>query len=48
MNLFSDFLASIRTGAQPAMRLERAGDDQRLMDQIIASAPDVTIPVEAR
>ena len=46
--MYRDFLASIRTGAPPEMRLERARDDQRLMDQIIASAPDVTTPVEAR
>lgn len=46
--MYRDFLASIRTGAPPEMRLERASDDQRLMDQILASAQRVGTTVEAR
>jgi UDP-N-acetylglucosamine 3-dehydrogenase len=34
--MYSDFVASIRGGRQPEMSLERAIDDQRLMDQIYA------------
>jgi predicted dehydrogenase len=32
--MYRDFVQSIRTGRQPQMSLERAIDDQRLMDQI--------------
>ena len=35
--MYRDFLRSIRDGRQPEMSLERAMDDQRLMDQIYAS-----------
>lgn len=35
--MYRDFARSIRTGRQPEMSLERAMDDQRLMDQIYAS-----------
>jgi predicted dehydrogenase len=35
--MYRDFLESIRTGRSPEMSLERAIDDQRLMDQIYAS-----------
>jgi len=34
--MYRDFLQAIRTGGQPEMSLERAMDDQRLMDQIYA------------
>ena len=37
--MYRDFLGAIRTGRVPEMSLERAMDDQRLMDQIYASAP---------
>jgi predicted dehydrogenase len=36
--MYRDFVRAIRTGAPPQMSLERAIDDQRLMDQIQASA----------
>jgi predicted dehydrogenase len=35
--MYRDFLAAIRTGATPEMSLERAVEDQRLMDQVYAS-----------
>jgi UDP-N-acetylglucosamine 3-dehydrogenase len=35
--MYRDFLRAIRTGAAPEMSLERAMDDQRLMDQVYAS-----------
>lgn len=35
--MYCDFLQAIRTGATPEMSLERAIDDQRLMDQIYTS-----------
>ena len=35
--MYRDFLHAIRTGGAPEMSLERAMDDQRLMDQIYAS-----------
>jgi predicted dehydrogenase len=35
--MYRDFHRAIRTGAVPEMSLERAIDDQRLMDQIYAS-----------
>jgi predicted dehydrogenase len=35
--MYRDFLHAIRTGAAPEMSLERAMDDQRLMDQVYAS-----------
>jgi len=34
--MYRDFVAAIQTGAAPEMSLERALDDQRLMDQIYA------------
>ena len=34
--MYRDFASSIRSGRQPEMSLERAMDDQRLMDQIYA------------
>ena len=36
--MYRDFAASIRTGRAPEMSLERAIEDQRLMDQVYASA----------
>ena len=36
--MYRDFVAGIRTGRPPEMCLERAMEDQRLMDQIMASA----------
>jgi UDP-N-acetylglucosamine 3-dehydrogenase len=36
--MYRDFYDSIKTGRQPQMSLERAIEDQRLMDQIYASA----------
>ncbi len=35
--MYRDFLRAIRTGAPPEMSLERAMDDQRLMDQVYRS-----------
>jgi predicted dehydrogenase len=35
--MYEDFVASIRAGRQPAMSLERALEDQRLMDQVYAT-----------
>jgi predicted dehydrogenase len=35
--MYRDFHRAITTGAAPEMSLERAMDDQRLMDQIYAS-----------
>jgi predicted dehydrogenase len=35
--MYRDFLRAVGTGSQPEMSLERAMDDQRLMDQIYAS-----------
>jgi predicted dehydrogenase len=36
--MYRDFLHAIRTGQAPQMTIERALDDQRLMDQIYAAA----------
>ena len=35
--MYRDFLNAIRTGQAPEMSIERAMDDQRLMDQIYAT-----------
>jgi predicted dehydrogenase len=35
--MYRDFVRAIRTGAPPEMSLERAVEDQRLMDQVYAS-----------
>jgi predicted dehydrogenase len=35
--MYRDFVHAIRTGRAPEMSLERAMDDQRLMDQIYAT-----------
>ena len=42
--MYRDFVRSIREGRQPEMSLERAIDDQRLMDQVYASLPAVATP----
>jgi predicted dehydrogenase len=39
--MYRDFVRSIREGRQPEMNLERAMDDQRLMDQIYSSVEAV-------
>jgi predicted dehydrogenase len=36
--MYRDFVSAARTGRPPEMSLERAMDDQRLMDEIYASA----------
>ena len=38
--MYRDFAAAIRTGRQPEMSLERAMDDQRVMDQIYAAVDE--------
>jgi predicted dehydrogenase len=38
--MYRDFVRSVREGCQPEMSLERALDDQHLMDQIYASLPE--------
>ena len=38
--MYRDFVRSIRTGSAPEMSLERAADDQRLMDQIYGSVAE--------
>ena len=43
--MYRDFLRAIRTGRMPEMSLERAMDDQRLMDQIDASSEHSGAPV---
>ena len=35
--MYRDFARAVRSGAPPEMSLERAMDDQRLMDQVYAS-----------
>ena len=42
--MYRDFLSAIRTGHVPQMSLERAMDDQRLMDQIDVSVRANTGP----
>lgn len=39
--MYRDFVTCIRTGRPPEMRLERAIEDQRLMDQIMATAAPI-------
>ena len=36
--MYRDFIRAIRTSGQPEMSLERAIEDQALMDQVYASA----------
>ncbi len=45
--MYRDFARSIRTGAPPEMSLERAIEDQRLMDQIYASIPSERLPADS-
>ena len=40
--MYRDFVSAVRTGRPPEMSLERAMDDQRLMDEIYASAQQST------
>ena len=40
--MYRDFVTAIRTGRVPEMSLERAMDDQRLMDEIYASVEQTT------
>ena len=42
--MYRDFTRSIRTNATPEMSLERASEDQRVMDQIYASLAPVPAP----
>jgi predicted dehydrogenase len=35
--MYRDFLRAVRTGASPEMSLERAIEDQRLMEQVYAT-----------
>ena len=37
--MYRDFVKAIRTGGVPEMSLERAIEDQRLMDQMYAGIP---------
>lgn len=47
--MYRDFVRAMRTGEPPEMSLERAIEDQRLMDQVYASVPsDATAPVADR
>ena len=46
--MYRDFVGAIRTGTQQEMRIERAIDDQRLMDQILVSADAGALATEAR
>jgi predicted dehydrogenase len=39
--MYRDFLQSVAEGRAPEMSLERAADDQRLMDQVYASLGQV-------
>jgi predicted dehydrogenase len=43
--MYRDFVRAIRTGTQPEMSLERAIEDQRLMDQVYATAGPLPTPV---
>jgi predicted dehydrogenase len=45
--MYRDFVSSIRTGRSPEMRLERAIEDQQLMDQIMVTASETCIDAEA-
>jgi predicted dehydrogenase len=40
--MYRDFLRAVETGSTPEMSLERAIDDQRLMDQIYAGLPSAS------
>ena len=45
--MYRDFAAAIKEGRAPEMSLERAIEDQRLMDQIYASLPTSSTPAVA-
>jgi predicted dehydrogenase len=46
--MYRDFANAIRTGRQPEMSLERAMDDQRVMDQIYEGVEQAVPPADAR
>ena len=46
--MYRDFAGAIRAGRQPEMSLERAMDDQRVMDQIYAGVEQPVSPAGAR
>jgi hypothetical protein len=46
--MYRDFHRAMTTGAVPEMSLERAMDDQRLMDQIYASLAPAGLMAVAR
>ena len=46
--MYRDFAGAIRAGRQPEMSLERAMDDQRVMDQIYAGVEQPVSPADAR
>jgi predicted dehydrogenase len=46
--MYRDFVLATRTGRSPQMSLERAMDDQRLMDQIYATSEDSSVLAAAR
>jgi hypothetical protein len=46
--MYRDFVSSIRSGRPPEMRLERAIEDQQLMDQIMVTAHETCIDVGAK
>ena len=46
--MYRDFVSAIRTGHAPQMSLERAMDDQRLMDQIVTTAAQGDAPTVAQ
>jgi predicted dehydrogenase len=43
--MYRDFAGAIREGRAPEMGLERALDDQRVMDQVYASLGPRPVPV---
>jgi predicted dehydrogenase len=45
--MYRDFASAIRTGRAPEMSLERALEDQRLMDQAYATAAPAPTPALA-
>jgi predicted dehydrogenase len=45
--MYRDFAAAIRTGRAPEMSLERALDDQHLMEQVYATAAPAPAPTPA-
>jgi predicted dehydrogenase len=45
--MYRDFAAAIRTGRAPEMSLERALEDQHLMDQVYATAAPAPAPAPA-